>query len=284
MNIKRLSRPGFAVAFGALALLGGALATRPALAQDAGTTTTEPTKAISLNLVNVPVQAALRTLFSSAGIRNYSIKSDVQGFANINVSEVPFSLALRQLLSSVNPPLSYTVDNGTYIVSVQQAAAPVPLPAPPFGSGPTGPSTDPNSGATGGDTTSQPKRFYRIPIDKYDAFVIAKLLADTGKIIQVPINIVVPSAGGGAGGGNGGQNGGFGGGLTSPVTTVGGSGFGGGGRFGGGGYGGSSGGSSGGNGGYNFGSSGSSGGSPFGGGASFPGGSTFGGGGFRTTY
>ena len=161
----------------------------------------------------------------------------MQGFANINVSEVPFSLALRQLLSSVNPPLTYDLENGTYHVKVQRAVAPPPptiAPAVTIAADPGTPGiADPNA----------PKRFYRIPIDKYDAFYIASLLGATG-IIQVGVNEVIPANGGGAGGGAGGNNGnrggGFGGGLGTGgpnVSTVGGNngGFGGGnGGFGGG--------------------------------------------------
>jgi len=198
MNTHIMRFSGIALMLGMAALAGGLAAS--ALAQDAGTTA----RPISLNLVNVPIQAALRTLFSSAGIRNYSIKSDVQGFANINVSDVSFSLALRQLLGSVNPPLTYTIIDGTYMVSVQQAPQTVEpqivLNAPPV------------------TEETADKRFYTIPINSYDAFVIAKLLADTGKIIQVPVNVVIPS-GGSTGGGN--PSGGFGGNLSAPVTTLG---------------------------------------------------------------
>ena len=242
MNTLTFSRRPLALAFGALALLGVGLAASPVRAQDAAAPAAgEPTKPISLNLVNVPVQASLRTLFSSAGVRNYIIDSDVQGFANINVSEVPFSLALRQLLSSVNPPLTYDLENGTYHVKVQRAVAPPPPTIAPQIT------VAPDATTPGIADPNAPKRFYRIPIDKYDAFYIASLLGATG-IIQVGVNEVIPANGGGAGGAGGGANGnrggGFGGGLGSGgpnVSTVGGGngGFGGGGgRFGGGGYGG----------------------------------------------
>jgi len=246
-----------ALALGALALLGGPSAA-PVRAQDAAATAADSGKPITLNLINVPVQASLRTLFNSAGIRNYIIDSDVQGFANINVSEVPFSLALRQMLSSVNPPLTFDIENGAYHVKVQRATPPpAPTIVPPST---TVASTD-NSGAD--PTGSEPKRFYRIPIDKYDAFYIASLLGATG-IVRVGVNEVIPAGGqvgsqggggfgGGFGGGNGGgfgggNGGGFGGGPN--VSSFGGgnggfgggNSFGGGGRFGGGGFGGGNGG------------------------------------------
>ena len=239
MKTSLISRQALTAAFGALTLLGLGLASSPVRAQDATpAATAEPTKPISLNLVNVAVQASLRTLFTSAGIRNYIIDSDVQGFANINVSDVPFSLALRQLLSSVNPPLTYDVENGTYHVKVQRATAP---PAATIAPATTIASTD---GAAPLDANA-PKRFYHIPIDKYDAYIIAQLLGKQG-IVLVPVNDVQAAGNGSVGGGGNNGNRGFGGaggGLSSPVTTIGGNngGFSGGNRFGGG-YGGSTGG------------------------------------------
>ncbi len=227
-----------ALVLGALALLGGPSAA-PVRAQDATATAADSGKPITLNLINVPVQASLRTLFNSAGIRNYIIDSDVQGFANINVSEVPFSLALRQMLSSVNPPLTFDIENGAYHVKVQRATPP---PAVTIATTTTNVAAD----DAGTSTADQPKRFYRIPIDKYDAFYIATLLGATG-IVRVGVNDVIPAGGGG---GNTGGQGGFGG-------TGGGGGFGGSGGFGG----------------PNVSSFG-------GGGGSFGGGSSFGGGGF----
>ena len=231
MKTSLITRRTFAVAFGAFALLGTGLASSPVRAQDAAApaATAEPTKAISLNLVNVAVQASLRTLFTSAGIRNYIIDSDVQGFANINVNDVPFSLALRQLLSSVNPPLTYDVENGTYHVKVQRATAPpAPTINPPAIVSPDGtsPNVDPNA----------PKRFYRIPIDKYDAFIIASLLGAQG-IVDVPVNTTRDSGSGGGTGGGAAGNRGFGSSGGGPnVSTVGGNNGGFGGRSNGGGY------------------------------------------------
>ncbi len=242
-----------ALVLGALALLGGPSAA-PVRAQDAAVTAADTGKPITLNLINVPVQASLRTLFNSAGIRNYIIDSDVQGFANINVSEVPFSLALRQMLSSVNPPLTFDIENGAYHVKVQRATPPpAPTIVPPS-------TTVAGADETGTSTADQPKRFYRIPIDKYDAFYIATLLGATG-IVRVGVNDVIPAGGGGGGGNNGGgfgggfgggNQGGFGGGNQGGfgggpnVSSFGGGqggGFGGGGgSFGGGGFGGGNGG------------------------------------------
>ena len=241
MNTPFTSKTMLALA--AATVISVSLASSSVRAQDAGAA--DNGKPISLNLINVPVQTALRTLFSAAGIRNYTIDPGVQGYANVTVSDVPFSLALSQLLNSGNPPLDFTHDNGIYRIMVKQApVAPVVNIAPPPGQG-----TD-SVGAT-----DQPKRFYVIPIDSYDAFYIANLVGQTG-VVEVFPNYPAPSGAGGGQGGNrngggfGGNGGGFGGGLGggTNVTTNGGGGFGGGGGgFGGGG--GSFGGGFGGNGG-----------------------------------
>ena len=219
------------LALGAVALAGLSLSAAPVRAQDVSAT--DSAKPISLNLINVPIQTALRTLFSSAGIRAYSIDGAVQGNANINVSDVPFSVALRQLLNSGNPPLSFSLVDGVYQIKVAQAVAPPAVSITTPGPTDTAP-PDPNAA----------KRFYVIPIDSYDAFYIATLVGQTG-IVEVVPNY--PSGQNSGQGGTNGQNGNRGGqggigGGTSGVTTigggVGGGGGGGYGSFGGGGGGG----------------------------------------------
>ncbi len=205
------------LALGALSLIGLPILASPASAQDAAAA--DSGKPISLNLINVPIQTALRTLFSSAGIRSYNIDSGVQGYANINVSDVPFSVALNQLLNAGNPPLTFSIDNGVYNIRVKQAAV---APAVNVAST-TGTTAD-----TAPDA-SQPKRYYTIPIDSYDAYYIATLVGQTG-IVEVVPNY--PAGGGGQTGQNGqqgGNRGGIGGGIggASGITSVGGSGIGG---------------------------------------------------------
>ena len=88
------------------------------------------TQSVTLSLQNVPVQTALRTLFSRAGVSSYVIDPDVQGYASVQVSDVPFTLALRQLLRSVQSPLDFTADNGAYHVTLRQAAPSAQADAP----------------------------------------------------------------------------------------------------------------------------------------------------------
>ncbi len=72
MKFRLFRRP---VALITLALLGGSLAVAPVGAQQAAVqdSAASADRSISLNLQNVPIQTALPTLFSSAGIRSYVI-------------------------------------------------------------------------------------------------------------------------------------------------------------------------------------------------------------------
>jgi len=241
----RYAQPHAALAVGALVLLGGSLVAPPARAQEAGAASDKP---ISLNLNNVPIQTALRLLFKSAGISNYTIAPDVSGYANILVQDTPFTTALNRLLGSVGA--AFTVDNGSYNVAIKR---PPPPPTATISPTPSGTTIATNGTETTG-TADKPTRFYPIPINKYDAYYIAFLLGSQG-VVKVDVNGVIPSAFGPAGGGQGGGGGfGSGGGPASGISSVGGAsgfgggggggGFGGGGR-GGGGYGGGSGGSGG---------------------------------------
>lgn len=233
----RYAQPHAALALGALALLGGSFAALPARAQDAGAASDKP---ITLNLQNVPIEVALKLLFTSAGIHNYTIAQDVRGYANISMN-APFTVALTQLLNSANA--TFTVENGSYNVTIKRPPTPPPAIISPTPNGTT------VVGETGtASTADQPKRFYPIPINKYDAYYIAALLGAQG-VVKVDVNGVIPSAFGVAAGGQGGQGGqgGFGGqgGPAGGITSVGGAGGGfgggrggGGGGFGGGGFGG----------------------------------------------
>ncbi len=232
----QFTRKNALLAFGALTLLGAPLAAAPVQAQATGGAA-DNGKPISLNLINVPIQTALRTLFSSAGIRNYTIEPGVQGYANITVSDVPFSVALNQLLGSGNPPLDFSVVGGIYNIKLKTAApAPAVNVAVP---------TDPNNPPA--QVADQPKRFYSIPINSYDAYYIATLVGQTG-IVEVVPNYPAGGQGNGAQGGTqggfgqSGNRGGFGNSNVSSVGGFGGSSGGFGGGFGGGGYGGSTGG------------------------------------------
>ncbi len=245
----RYTRRHAALALGALALLGGSVVATPARAQDASAASDKP---ITLNLQNVPIQTALKLLFNAAGIHNYTIASDVQGTANINSANVPFTIALTNLLNSVGA--AFTVENGSYNVAIKR-----PTPAPPVvvTPQPNGNTIVGGSQDSTASTADQPKRFYPIPVNKYDAYYLALLLGSQG-LVRVDVNGILPSQFSQATGqGQGGQGGPAGG-----ITSVGGQGGRGGGFGGGGGYGGGGGG---------FGSGGGARGSVGGGGGGFGG-------------
>jgi len=256
MNI-RYAQPHAALALGALVLLGGSLMVAPARAQEAGAASDKP---ITLNLQNVAIGTALKLLFKSAGITNFNIAQDVQGYANISSTNVPFTVALTQLLNSVGA--TFTVENGSYNVAIKR---PPPPPVANISPTPNG-TTIAGGSADSASTADQPKRFYPIPINKYDAYYIAFLLGAQG-VVKVDVNGVIPSAFGTASGGQGGA-----GGPASGITSAGGSG-----GFGGGGFGGGGGGFGGGGGGFGGGRGGGGGG--FGGarGGGFGGGGGIGG-------
>lgn len=255
MKIQFSSR-NVALALGALALLGGSLMTAPARAQDTAAGAA-PDKTVTLNLRNVPIQTALQVLFKDAGISQYKIAQEIQGMTGtVNIKDVPFSSALNQLLENATPKAAFTVDNGVYNVTVKRAA-----PAPPTTVERTAVETAGSASGNGG------KVYGVIPINKYDAYIIAELLGAQG-IVPVPSNEVMGSQSSqqvGQQGGYGGQQGGYGGqqgGFGRTGSSFGGQqgGFGGTGGFGGqqgGGYGG------GGRGGYGGGGGGYGGGRPF---------------------
>ena len=159
-------------------LLGAGLTARAQTGADS--------KPVTLNVSQVPVQTVLKTLFNSAGIRNFVIDADVPVTASVgslSLSAVPFSVALKQVLGSVNPPLVAEIRDGIYHI---QMAAPAP---PDFGPGPSFPVED-----------AGPNNIYKIRMRHYDAGMIADALTRRGGITLLPPNFVIPSNFGSAGG------------------------------------------------------------------------------------
>lgn len=163
---------------------------------------------VSLNAVSAPVQTVLKSLFASAGIRNFDIEADVQGQVNISLNDVPFALALRTTLGAVNPPLTYSVDRASYHIQVMKVMPVADAePAPPKrqdGANLNGLSPRVVNLLIGGlqDGESEPNdstqdHFTKIGIKHYDAVTMADLITRQGGIIVVPPNFV-NSAGSGA--------------------------------------------------------------------------------------
>ncbi len=72
---------------------------------------------ITLNLESASVVDALKLLFRSVGY-NYTLdESVVGGYVTVSLKDVTFETALRTILRSANPPLTYRVDGGVYIIT-----------------------------------------------------------------------------------------------------------------------------------------------------------------------
>ena len=139
-------------------------------------------KPVTLTISEVPVQTALKLLFSSAGIRNFVIDPDVQGAGNVgalSLSGVPLSVALKQVLGAVNPPLTADLRDGIYHVHTGASVLP---------------DADTPTQFSASATDTGQNGFYKIGIKHYDAGMIADALTRRGGIILLPPNFVIPSA------------------------------------------------------------------------------------------
>ena len=193
------------------------------LVSQASAATDVSTKRITqLNFQNAPVTQVLKTLFQSVGA-SYTIASDVQGTVNVSIADASFDTALKNILRSTTPPLTYDLTDNTYNVKVKKAEVKAVA-------------VDPNAPDPKADATK--KQWYKINVDSLDPAYVALLFAP-GKATIIQPNIILGGGGqrgggGGYGGGQGGQ-GGFGGGQGGFGGGQGGFG-GGGGGFGGGGF------------------------------------------------
>ncbi len=174
---------------------------------------------VTLTLESASIADALKLLFRSTGY-NYTLdESVVQGYVTVSLKDVTFETALRTILRAANPPLTYRVDGGVYIISPKvetYESTPEPQVEEP----------------------SQPQvRTEKITLQHLDSLAIAQVLG--GGAVSLNQSGWTYSGGGygGFGGGYGGFGGGFGGGYGGFGGGYGG--FGGGyGGFGGGGFGG----------------------------------------------
>ncbi|GIV17863.1 MAG: hypothetical protein KatS3mg022_3298 [Armatimonadota bacterium] len=72
---------------------------------------------VTLTLESASIADALKLLFRSTGY-NYTLdESVVQGYVTVSLKDVTFETALRTILRAANPPLTYRVDGGVYIIS-----------------------------------------------------------------------------------------------------------------------------------------------------------------------
>jgi len=72
---------------------------------------------VTLNLESASVTDALKLLFRSTGY-NYSLDESVtQGSVTVRLDKIPFTTALRTVLRAANPPLTYRVEGGVYVIT-----------------------------------------------------------------------------------------------------------------------------------------------------------------------
>lgn len=71
------------------------------------------THGLDINVTNVSVSALLANVCRAAGV-NYTIDAGVQGLVTMSVHDLPFDVAIRTICQAANPPITYTVTDGTY--------------------------------------------------------------------------------------------------------------------------------------------------------------------------
>ena len=198
----------------AIAVLMAAQAS-PLLAQQGG----DPTqRRVTVKYDQADVRFVLKQLFDSVGV-SYTLDPNVQGTVTVSLTDVPFTVALDNILRPLN--LTYRVENGVYFVTVRQ-----PEEAP----------LTPNVDTTTPEEGVRLNLPEKVQLNYANPLMIAALLG--GSIINYAQYEFQSGFGGGFGGFGGG---GFGGGGFGGFGGGGFGGFGGGfrgGGFGGGGFGG----------------------------------------------
>ena len=86
----------------------------PLFAQQDG----DPTqRRVTLKYEQADVRFVLKQLFDSVGV-SYTLDPNVQGTVTVSLNDVPFTVALDNILRPLN--LTYRVENGVYFVTVRQ--------------------------------------------------------------------------------------------------------------------------------------------------------------------
>jgi len=197
----------------AIAVLVAAQAS-PLLAQQQGGDPTQ--RRVTVKYDQADVRFVLKQLFDSVGV-SYTLDPNVQGTVTVSLTDVPFTVALDNILRPLN--LTYRVENGVYFVTVRQPEE-TPL-------APNVDTTTPDEGVR----LNLPEK---VQLNYANPTLIAALLG--GSLISYAQYEL--QSGGGGFGGFGGLGGGFGGfgGLGGGFGGFGGLGGGGFGGFGGGGF------------------------------------------------
>ena len=80
---------------------------------------------ISVDLKDAPVRTTIEMMFKQAGIKNYVIDNSVVGFVTMTLEDQPFENSLKLVMRAATIPLSYTIENGVWIVK-QRISTPTP--------------------------------------------------------------------------------------------------------------------------------------------------------------
>ncbi len=135
---------------------------------------------VTLDLQDAPIRTALEQIFRTAKL-DYSIDPSVQGYVNLKVTDMPFENALRLILRSSTTPLTYSVDNGVYLVKPRTVSTTAPLPPAVFAQ-----ETE----------VRAPAKYDRIELTYADPADLAKLLNITMIPIFTRFGLKVPGASG----------------------------------------------------------------------------------------
>ncbi|MBC8135228.1 MAG: hypothetical protein H8F28_04970, partial [Fibrella sp.] len=82
---------------------------------------------VTLDFKDTPIRAALEQIFRGAKV-DFSIDPAVQGYVNLKVTDVPFENALKLILRSSPTPLTYSKEDGVYLVKPRSVTVSEPRP------------------------------------------------------------------------------------------------------------------------------------------------------------
>ena len=78
---------------------------------------------VTIDLKDAPIRSALEQIFNSANVQ-YQMDNQVQGFVTLKIRDQPFENALKLIMRSATTPLTYTKENGVYIVKPRPVILP----------------------------------------------------------------------------------------------------------------------------------------------------------------
>jgi len=115
--MRKFAAAGFMLSAG----MGTMLAFTPAIAHAQNGAGQKPIPPITLDLRDAQVKDALTQLFNTAGV-DFTLDPNVQGYIPaLKITDQPFETALRLVLRNASPPLTFTRENGIYIVRPRRA-------------------------------------------------------------------------------------------------------------------------------------------------------------------